>query len=472
LASQAGAITVTATATAGDDTDSISVSGAGSVVYSIVPGGDPVSVSSAGDTVRLAFDGQAGQRVSLKLTDVTLGTSGCCSSKISIVGPSGATVLAPTYFGTSGGFVDTKTLPATGTYTILLDPQGTATGNATVTLYDVPPDVISTIEPGGDPVTAATTVPGQNARLTFTGVAGRQVSAKLTDVTIGSSGSSSAKISIVQPDGTALVSPAPFGTSGGFLDAKALPVSGSYTLVLDPQSNSVGSATLTLYDVPPDTTAAITPGGPAVSVTTTVPGQDAALSFDSEAGRRVSIKLANVTIGTSCCSGAKVSLVRPDGVALVSPTYFGTNGGYVDVKTLPVSGTYKIVLDPQSNATGNASVTLYDVPPDASGSVSVGGAGTAVNVTVPGQNARLTFSGTAGQRVTLRLTAVTIGTASSTSAQVSVLTPSGTTLLSPTFFGTNGKTIALTLGAAGTYAIVLDPQGNATGSVTVALTSP
>jgi len=64
--------------------------------------------------------------------------------------------------------------------------------------------------------------------------------------------------------------------------------------------------------------------------------------------------------------------VRPDGGALVSATYFGTSRGFFDVKTLPVSGTYQIHLDPQSNLTGGTSVTLYDVPPDPTGSVTVG----------------------------------------------------------------------------------------------------
>lgn len=472
VAGRAGAVDVTATATSGAVTDSVSVSGAASAVYPIVPGGDPVDVSSAGDTVRLSFDGQAGERVSLKLTKVTIGTSGCCSSKVSIVGPTGATILSPTYFGTSGGFVDTKTLPLTGAYTILLDPQGPSTGTATVTLYEVPPDTVGSIEPGGDPVTATTTVPGQNARLFFSGVAGSQVSEKLTDVTIGSSGSASAKISILKPDGTTLVAATSFGTNGGFLDAKALPVTGTYTIVLDPQSNAVGSATVTLYDVPPDATATIVPGGEPVSVATTSPGQDAYLAFDGVAGRRVSVKLTGVTYGSSCCTSAKVSLLRPDGVALVSATYFGTSGGFVDVKTLPVSGTYQISIDPQSNLTGSATVTLYDVPPDATGSVTVGGAATAVSLGVPGQNARLTFTGGSGQHVTLKLTGVTFGTSCCTSAQVSVLNPSGTALLGQTYFGTSGKTIGLNLGSTGTYTIVLDPQGNATGSVNVALTSP
>jgi hypothetical protein len=472
VAGQAGAVAVTATATSGGATDSVSVSGAASTVVPIVPGGEPVDVTSAGETVRLSFDAQAGQRVSLKLTNVTIGTSGCCSSKISMVGPTGATVLSPTYFGTSGGFVDTKTLQVTGAYTILLDPQGTATGGATVTLYDVPPDALGSIEPGGDPVTATTTVPGQNARLTFAGVAGRQVSVRLTEVTIGSSGSSSARISILKPDGSTLVGATAFGTNGGFVDAKTLPVSGLYTILLDPQSNAVGSVTVTLYDVPPDATATIVPGGAPVSVETTGPGQDAYLSFDGVAGRRVSFKLTNVTIGSSCCSSAKASLLRPDGTVLISPAYFGTNGGFVDAKTLPVTGKYRIFLDPQSAATGSATVALYDVPPDATGWVAVGGAATTVSLGTPGQNARLTFTGTASQRVTLRLTGVSIGTSCCSSALVSVLNPSGTTLLAPTYFGTNGKTAALTLGSTGTYTIVIDPQSSATGSVSVSLTSP
>jgi hypothetical protein len=57
-----------------------------------------------------------------------------------------------------------------GTYTILVDPQGTALGGATLTLYDVPPDVLGTMSPGGVSVTVSIgPVPGQNARLMFEG---------------------------------------------------------------------------------------------------------------------------------------------------------------------------------------------------------------------------------------------------------------------------------------------------------------
>jgi subtilisin family serine protease len=474
VATDAGAVTIEVTATSGAGTGAATVTGSAIQTYPIVPGGDPVAVTTSApdQNARLAFDGTAGQRVSLKLTNVTIGTSGCCSSKISMTGPTGGTVLAPTNFGTSGGFVDTKTLSLTGSYTILLDPQGAATGDVTVTLYDVPPDSLGSIEPGGDPVTATTTVPGQNARLAFQGVAGRQVSVKLTGVTIGSSANGSAKISILKPDGSTLLAPTAFGTSGGFVDAKTLPVSGSYTVLLDPQSNAVGSATVTLYDVPPDAAAAIVPGGSPVSVTMGVPGQDAYLSFDGIAGRRISVKLTNVTIGSSCCTSAKVSLLRPDGTVLVSADYFGTSGGYVDVKTLPVTGTYKIFLDPQSNATGSATVTLYDVPANASATVTIGGPAATLGMAVPGQDGNVTFAGSAGQAVSIRLTGVMIGPSCCSSSKVSVLKPDGTTLVAPTYFGTSGKTLAVQLPVSGMFKVALDPQGAATGNVSVAVTSP
>jgi hypothetical protein len=308
--------------------------------------------------------------------------------------------------------------------------------------------------------------------VSFAGVAGRRVSLELRAVTIGSSSSSSAKVSILNPNGTTLVSPTYFGTNGGFVDVKALPSTGTYTILVDPQSNAVGGATLRLHDVPPDAAGSIVPGGAAVSVATTVPGQNSRLSFSGTAGARISLALTEVTIGTSSFSSAKVSILNPNGTALVSPTYFGTSGGFVDVKTLPSTGTYTILLDPQSTAVGGVTATLYGVPADASTTLAVGGSPAAVSLTVPGQNAKATFSGTAGQRVTLRLTNVSIGTSSFSSAKVSVLNPSGTTLLSPTYFGTSGKTIALTLATTGTYTVVLDPQAAAIGSATLGLTSP
>jgi subtilisin family serine protease len=470
----AGAVTIQATAAGGGVVDVQTASGVATQVYSIVPGGEPVTVTTTApdENARVTFDGVAGRRVSLRLTNVTIGSSSSTSAKVSILKPDGSTLVAPAYFGRNGGFVDVKTLPVNGEYTILIDPQGTATGSATLTLYDVPPDAVVPISAGGSEATVTVTVPGQNARLPFAGTAGRRISLKLDDVTIGTSLSGSAKVSILKPDGTALVSATLFGTNGGFVDVKSLPVTGTYTILVDPQSNAIGSATLTLYDVPPDASVPISAGGTDVTATVTVPGQDARLPFAGTAGRRISVKLTNVTIGSSSSTSAKISVLKPDGTALVSATYFGTSGGFVDVKSLPVTGTYTILVDPQSNAVGSATVTLYDVPADASAALTIGGAAATLSMTVPGQNGAATFTGSAGQNVTLTLTNVTIGSSGFSSAKFSIRKPDGTNLVAPTFFGTSGKTLSKQLPVSGTYTIVIDPQSSATGNATLSLSSP
>ena len=455
-----GPVTVAVSAAAPRGSDSQTVSG--TVPTTIVPGGAPVTVNvgNPGDNALLAFSGTAGRRVSLQLSGVTIGTSSCCSARVSILNPDGTTLVGATSFGTSGAFVDTKTLPQSGTYTILVDPQGTATGGATLTLNDVPPDVTSQIVPGGAAVTLpATTVAGQNAQVRFSGTAGRRVSLQLTGVTIGTSSCCSARVSILNPDGTTLVGATPFGTSGAFVDTKTLPQSGTYTIVVDPQGTATGGATLRLNDVPPDVTSQIVAGGPAVTLpATTVPGQNAQAAFSGTAGRRVSL-----SVGPTCCS-TKVSLTNPSGTTLVSPTLLGTGGGFIDTKSLPQSGTYAILVDPQGTATGSTTLSLYDVPPDLSGSIAIGGPSVTVTIPTPGQNATLSFSGTAGRTVTLQISGVTVS-----SSKVAIAKPDGSSLAGPTYVFTSGKTITTQLPVDGTYTIVIDPQVANVGSMTLAL---
>ena len=50
------------------------------------------------------------------------------------------------------------------------------------------------------------------------------------------------------------------------MDARTLPVTGSYTLLINPVTGRTGSVTFTLFDVSVDASASITPGGPSVSV--------------------------------------------------------------------------------------------------------------------------------------------------------------------------------------------------------------
>jgi uncharacterized protein YhfF len=373
---------------------------------------------------------------------------------VSILKPDGTALVSNRYVGASGTFIDATTLPAAGTYTVVIDPQGAATGSATLTMYDVPPDVSGAITPGGAPVSISTTVPGQNARLTFSGTAGQRVSVKISSVTF-----SYAPASIVGPDGKAVGGTTFFGTAGGFMDVRSLPSTGTYAIVLDPPGTATGSATFTLYDVPPDVSGVLAFGTPS-SASMTTPGQNAKFTFDGAAGQRISLKVSPSTL-----SQAYVSITKPDGTSFVGNTLFTTTGTFIDTRALPIAGTYTVTVDPQGTATGAVTLTLFDVPADASASMTIGGAPQSISVSTPGQNARVTFDGTAGRAITLKLSNVTMST-----AYVSILKPDGTTLVSNQLVSASGRTITATLPVDGTYTIVIDPQGAATGGMTLTLT--
>jgi subtilisin family serine protease len=456
----AGPVTITATATTGSAT--ANASSAGDVPATIAPGGPAVTVTTtaSGQNAELVFSGRAGERVSAALTGVSMGTSTCCGAVVSILAPDGSTVGSAKLVGTTGGFMDTRSLPADGLYTILVDPQGQATGSMTLTLYDVPDDAQTAVTPGGPAVTVTTTVPGQNGAATFTAAAGSRVSLKLSGSTIGSSSCCAALVTVRDPAGKAVSPSAYVGTSGAFVDAMTLTASGTYTIAVDPQGAATGSLTITAFDVPADAAAATTPGGPAATVANSVPGQNMRVSFPGSAGERISLRTS-----ASSLSFVLMSVRTPGGGTVGSQAVFGTAGTFVDTQTLPASGTYTIVLDPQGAITGSVSVTIYDVPPDATATITPGGPGVSLQMPVPGQNGSATFAGQAGQRVSLRIAPSTVSF-----AQVKILRPDGGAVAGPVYAGTSGAFVdTVALPVSGTYTITVDPQQAYTGAVTLTL---
>lgn len=407
-----------------------------------------VSLTTAGKIGLILFDGVAGQRVSLQITSSSFGS--CGSGAIQILKPDG------TMFGgawlCNGGFIDTLTLPSTGTFTILVSPYSTATGSATFALYS-PADVTGTIVAGGSAIPVTIATPGQNAYLTFSGTAGQRVSLAANSVSIPCY-----YLALLAQNGTNLHT-SPLICGAGFVDPLTLPATGTYTVALLHSGANTGSATLSLYSVPPDVAGTITAGGAPVQVTTTTPGQDAILTFSGTAGRRISM-----TTSQSTSSYYFLAILNPDGTSLYpSTSKFG--GTFVDTLSLPSTGTYSIVVKHSGSSIGSMAVTLFDVPPDVNaGTIVASGSAVQVATTTPGQDAFLTFSGTAGQRVSL-------STTQSTSSYyfLAILKPDGTSLypLTPKFGGTFVDTI--TLPATGTYNIALKHYGSGTFSLTANL---
>lgn len=439
----------------------------------VVAGGEPVTVSTStpGQATGATFTATAGQRVSIRLTASSFGTSSCCGAKISVLRPDGTTLYSPTYFGTSGGWIDTLSLPQAGTYTLRIDPEATAVGSAAITLHDVPADPEADISADGDTVKVTTSVPGQNALLRFPGEAGARIALQTTAVSFGTSSCCGARLSIVKPDGTNLYAPQYVGTSGGWTDVLALPATGQYTIKADPDGANIGSATFRLLFVPADQVLQTTADGTKITAQTTVPGQNSLVEFTGEAGQAISLQAAPVAFGTSSCCSAKLSVLAPSGNPVVSATYIGTSSGFIDRFVLPVTGTYVVKFDPEGTNTGSAGLQVFTVPADPAPEVIPGGDPVVVTTTIPGQNARPTFAGKASQRVSIQLSKASFGTSSCCGAKVSLVGPSGQSVLSATSFGTGGLSRDVLLPADGTYGLVLDPQGSVVGSVTVKVTS-
>src|SRR6476469_5798299 len=409
----------------------------------ISPGGPPVTLPTTvpGQNAVASFTGTAGRRVALSTS------SSISFLKTIIIGPGGTQLAGPLYTSAGNGFIDTVQLPSDGTYTILADPQDERTGPVTLTLYDVPADVTTTITPGGAPASATTTAAGQNALFTFSGVAGRRVSLGVSSTFY------LLKTSILNPDGTVLAGPGYTGAGTSFVDAATLKQTGTHTVVADPQDVGTGSVSYTLYDVPPDPAATTSVAAPPVTLTTTVPGQNASVTFAGAAGQSVS-----VSYSTSGMLATSVTLVSPSGSTIA----YGS-GGFIDALALPASGTYTIRIDPQGAAVGSATVQVLGVPVDLTGSITVGGAPLTISLG-GGQNAGITFAGVAGTRLSMSVSGSALP-----QTRMDVRAPDGSTFATFYVSSSGGFLDTRTLPATGTYTIVIDPSGGS--PVTMTLTA-
>ena len=428
----------------------------------ITAGGSAVTITTTtpGQNAQLTFNGTAGQRVAMQLSNSTF--PGCLALINSIKKADGTTLISAALCSATG-FIDTVTLPVTGTYTILIDPQAAKVGSVSLTLFDVPADVTASITPGGAPLTLTTTSIGQNARASFTGSANQRISLKVAGVSLTGGDHNWVTVSILKPDGAILTSSI-FDSAGGFIDVKTLPVAGTYTVLIDPWETTTGSVTVTLYDVPPDVSVSITPGGPPVTLTNTTPGQNAQATFTATANQRVSLNTTNVALTGGSHNWVYVAIQKPDGSTLTSSLYDTGSTGFIDLQTLAAAGTYAISVDPWDSATGSVTITLNDVPADASGTMTVGGAALTLTTTVAGQNAIATFNGTADQQVFVAFTGNTMGTITAT-----LLKPDGTTLTSLTSSAGSFSFPTQSLPVTGTYSVMINSGGPNVGSITVSV---
>ncbi len=415
-----------------------------------------ITIPTAGTIGLLALEATAGQRVTFSFDESGLG---CCNNNFALYSFDGSLI-----FSGGAGFYDVTTIPVNGTYVIRIAPNGSNTGTAKVTVYDVPSDVTTSMSfptPGNSVQgSVTTTTPGQNASLTFniaTVTPGMRIAINSSPACSNCNG-----MNIYDPNGTLLWS----GGMGNFTDDLAPTVAGTYTIKDDYGGAATGTSGVTLYNVPLDVTTNMTfPSlGNSVqgSVTTTTPGQDASVTFNIgtvTAGMRISI---NGSPACSNCNG--MYIYDPNGTQL----WGGGMGNFTGDLSPTVAGTYTIKDDYGGMATGTSGVTLYNVPPDVTTSMTfpaVGSSSTASVTTItPGQNASITFNigtVTAGMRISINSSP-----ACSNCNGMNIYDPNGTQLWSG---GMGNFTGDLAPTVAGTYTIKDSYGGMATGTSGVTL---
>jgi RHS repeat-associated protein len=424
--------------------------------------GVPFTTGTPGQNHALTFSGTAGQRVAVITDQLAYTATPAAYLYLSVRNPDGTNLVAPGSLyantGSAAGFIDTLTLPTTGTYSLLVDPYLDATGSARVQVISVPADTTGAITVGGAAV-PVTTVVGQDARLTFTGAVGQRLSVQATSSTY-----SACNLRLLRPDGSSEASAS--CSAPGLIDARTLTVAGTYTLVVDGGTTSAGSTSVRVYPVA-DTTGTIPADSTTTTVPITTPGQNATRSFTGAAGQRVSIGITDTLTATAPFNWRySVLLFGPlSQTQSITSVTGGGNPSWIETLTLPAAGTYTIEVDAVRDYTGNVNVRLSTVPTDQATTMTVGGAAKTVTFTTPGQNANITFTGSTGQKLTLISTTATTVPA----VKLTVRRPDNSIHAGP-YSASPGQVVNLAaLTQTGTHTIVVDPQLVGTGSVTLTL---
>jgi YD repeat-containing protein len=215
--------------------------GASSVGYSnrVSVGGNLTVTISAANTVGLVvFDGTAGHRLSLLTSSNTMTSTGGATT-ISINNPDGTSLVSQSVT-TSTPFIGPQNLSTTGTYTIVVQPSGGATGSITLALYDVSSDVSGSINVDGSAVAVTIASPGQIGTLSFSATASHLLTVHATSNSIGN-----VTLTLKDPNGNTVTTQNSSSSSFN-LTTVALLGTGTYSISVLPNQANTGSITISV----------------------------------------------------------------------------------------------------------------------------------------------------------------------------------------------------------------------------------
>ena len=406
-----------------------------------------------GQNGRFTFAGSTGQNLGLGISAYAATPAGA-TANLAILDPTGVVLTSTTISG-SGASLNATALPASGTYTVVVDPVGVPAASFNVTLSQ---DSIGTLTANGPTATFSSARIGQNGAYTFAGSAEQGAALLLSNSTLGIS-----NLTVSGPTGiigaTSLTQPGSF-----VLDLGALPGTGSYTVFVDPAGIQTGAVTMGLVS---DLTGTLVINTSTATAITTATGQNARYTFTGNAGTRYAVAatgIATVPAGV----GVSISVLDPAGNAVTSCGGVSVDT-ICDVPSLNSSGSYTVFIDSPGTATASLA---FSIKSEVTATATIDSAVATATSFTAGQNVRVTFNNTTvGATPKLAVSSLTLAPTGS-QAYLRVLDPNGNNIFGSTYwiFTTGGYTIDLpALDSVGDYVIEFDPQGFSTGTASFAV---
>ncbi|HVX46633.1 MAG TPA: RHS repeat-associated core domain-containing protein [Mycobacteriales bacterium] len=399
-------------------------------------------------------EARAGQRVSFQ---VDQDFPGCV--EVHLWAPDHTLAFSQEDMCGSPGYLDVPGPAAAGYYLLEVDPRKDETGPITVTAKQSADSATPIRLNGQTGRVRVGTAPG-HALFTFTGRKGNRIfTAVGADAAAGTD-----RVTVRGPSGQTLAtSTDSAGLSDVYLPA-VLPENGVYTVDVDPRDWERGSFTTRVNTVPDPIITSTSINGPPATITTTQPGQSGSVSFQGKRGQVVHLAIrprgGSISSGNATLRGADGSFLFRDQI------WDQFQSESVDRYTLPKSGEYLILLEPDDAQAGSIQVAATTVPKDVSVAGRIDGPARSLTNSRPGQDARLTFTAKSGRRLL-----VTCATGAPDGTSYHLLDPSGDEVDSAGSCDDGLLFATDPLEASGRYSLVADFPGSAVAAAPVRVRS-
>jgi YD repeat-containing protein len=443
----------------------------------------PYSATNIGATARISMGGPdqvlpiAGGKVGLVLFDGVLGVAAyriratgvtLAGGRVKLLNPDGTTLLSNLTFSGGGGSFLLPPLSVAGTYGILVEPSTNIGGSVSIGIgQDLDEPIVIDAQANLNIATA-----GQIVRMPFSGVVGDNLNLDISAVSINTG---SAMISVLNPNGAVIYNNDGnnFFSAGIFTTLPTLTVTGTYTVLITPTNNGIGSFKLAVWSRP-KSDGVINTDGTTRTLTMPVRGQGSYVTFAGAVGDSYYLDITALLMSSTY---ATISVTSPDGTVIFN------NGGlilqpsatvlFVKLPTLTIAGAHKILITPINSGSGTVKLAMWTSQPFSSGVVELDGIRKTVTIPLKGQSSYVTFSGTAGDSLFIDWAPISlVSPFAGNVSRISITNPDGTVLFNANNVDSSGGAFKLpTLAATGTYRILFTPAGDGVGTLRVALST-